>query len=314
MRNNIGYPNKNTNMTGVDTMFNSWDLSITPATTDFASTTDPSVNMTGMQIEGMGALGPRQADGSLPNVDFMHLSATSRFIDKGTDVKLPFVGAAPDLGAYEYGAASTGTGGSTGAGGGTGGSIGAGGRGGTGGSGTGGTGRGGTTGGAGRGGAGGTTAGTAGSGSGGSATTGAAGTGTTGTGGTTAGTAGSGAGGSGTTGTGGSIGAGSGGSNATGSGGSSTTGTGGSSTTGSGGSNATGSGGSGPGEAGSGGCSCAIDAPSGRATFGSLMALLAALSFLAGRRNHRRPHAWSRVFTSASPKGSRPARRSSSSS
>ena len=26
MRNNIGYPNKNTNMTGVDTMFNSWDL------------------------------------------------------------------------------------------------------------------------------------------------------------------------------------------------------------------------------------------------------------------------------------------------
>jgi len=37
MRNNIGYPNKNTNMTGVDTMFNTWDLNITPAAKDFAS-------------------------------------------------------------------------------------------------------------------------------------------------------------------------------------------------------------------------------------------------------------------------------------
>ena len=42
MRNNIGYPNKNTNMTGVDTMFNSWDLSITPAAKDFLSISDPA--------------------------------------------------------------------------------------------------------------------------------------------------------------------------------------------------------------------------------------------------------------------------------
>ena len=59
MRNNIGYPNKNANMDGVDTMFNTWDLNITPASSDFASISDPSVSMTGMQIEGMGALGPR---------------------------------------------------------------------------------------------------------------------------------------------------------------------------------------------------------------------------------------------------------------
>jgi len=115
MRNNIGYPNKNTNMTGVDSMFNSWDLMITPAGSDFASIADPSVSMTGMSIEGMGALGPRQADGSLPDVDFLKLAAMSRMIDKGTDVGLPFVGAAPDLGAYEYGAAaSTATGGAGG--------------------------------------------------------------------------------------------------------------------------------------------------------------------------------------------------------
>src|SRR6185437_15812988 len=56
------------------------------------------------------------------NVDFLHLSAGSRMIDKGTDVGLPYLGTAPDLGAYEYGATSTGgasgTGGTTAASGG----------------------------------------------------------------------------------------------------------------------------------------------------------------------------------------------------
>ena len=132
MRNNIGFPNKNANMTGVDTMFNSWDLNITPAAADFLSISDPSVTGTGVAIESSGALGPRQADGSMPAVDFFKLSAASRMIDKGTNVGLPFVGAAPDLGAYEFGATSTGgAGGSTGAG--TGGGTGSGGVGGAGG-------------------------------------------------------------------------------------------------------------------------------------------------------------------------------------
>ena len=93
----------------------------------------------GMGIEGMGTMGPRQADGSLPNISFLRLAAGSKMIDKGTDVGLPFVGTAPDLGAYEYGAASTtgsggttGTGGTTGAGGST--AAGSGGRGGAAGS------------------------------------------------------------------------------------------------------------------------------------------------------------------------------------
>ena len=103
MRNNIGFPNKNSNMGGVDTAFNSWDLNITPAATDFASVSDT------------GAMGPRQADGSLPNLDFMKLPAGSKMIDKGTDVGLPFAGTAPDLGAYEYGAGgATGTAGAAG--------------------------------------------------------------------------------------------------------------------------------------------------------------------------------------------------------
>ena len=122
MRNNIGYPNKNTNMNdGVDTQFNTWDLNITPAAKDFLSITDPTLSGTGQAIETTSpALGPRQADGSLPNVDFLKLAAGSAMIDKGTDVKLPFVGAAPDLGAYEYGAAGAGGGGTPGTGGTTG--------------------------------------------------------------------------------------------------------------------------------------------------------------------------------------------------
>ncbi len=131
MRNNIGFPNKNANMTGVDTMFNTWDLAITPAAADFLSISDPSVSGTGVAIESSGALGPRQADGSMPAVDFLKLAAASRMIDKGTNVGLPFVGAAPDLGAYEFGAVTS-TGGASGAGGstGTGGRTGAGGAGG----------------------------------------------------------------------------------------------------------------------------------------------------------------------------------------
>jgi hypothetical protein len=126
MRNNIGFPNKNVSMNGVDTQFNTWDLNITPAAKDFLSITDPTVGGTGQAIETTSpALGPRKADGSLPDVDFLKLAAGSAMIDKGTDVQLPFVGAAPDLGAYEYGATtSSGGGGSTGTGGAGGGSTG----------------------------------------------------------------------------------------------------------------------------------------------------------------------------------------------
>jgi hypothetical protein len=163
LRNNIAFPNKNSYIDasyGVDSQFNSWDLNITPAAKDFLSITDSSVGGTGQAVETTSlALGPRQADGSLPNVDFMKLAAGSAMIDKGTDVKLPFVGAAPDLGAYEYGATGAagamGTGGATGSGGtsGSGGAAGSGGRSGAGGS----TGNGGATGSGGRSGSGGTT-------------------------------------------------------------------------------------------------------------------------------------------------------------
>jgi hypothetical protein len=259
MRNNIGYPNKNTNMTGVDTMFNTWDLGITPAAKDFASISDPSVSMTGVAVESSGALGPRAADGSMPAVDFLKLAAGSQMIDKGTDVGLPFVGAAPDLGAYEYGAtATTGTGGAGGAGGSTG----------TGGS---------------------TTTGTGGSGTGGSSTGGTGSGGAAGTGGSTGGGAGGvrGTGGSPAIGADGGLPTGAGGSTATGSGGTTATGTGGSGPAGTGGAGAS----DGPGAESSSGCSCTLDAPSERASMASLLATLGGLSLLffgRPRRGERR--------------------------
>jgi MYXO-CTERM domain-containing protein len=128
LRNNISYTNKTSNMGGADTQFNTWDLNITPKASDFLNITDPSVSGTGQAIEASSpAFGPRKADGSLPDVDFLKLAAGSQMIDKGTNVGLPFVGAAPDLGAYEYGATggtpatggATATGGRTGTGGAT---------------------------------------------------------------------------------------------------------------------------------------------------------------------------------------------------
>jgi len=245
MRNNIGYPNKNTNMDGVDTMFNTWDLSITPTDSDFVSVSDKAF------------MGPRQADGSLPDIDFMKLSAQSRMIDKGTDVGLPYAGAAPDLGCYETGLPSGGTDGSGGSsGGGAGGAA-------TAGTGTGGSkpGNGGAAGrmGMGLSGAPGNGAGAGGSGAGGAAVAGSA------TGGSSDGNASGG-------GTGGSA-AGN-GATASGDAGAPSGGT--SGTAASGGASASNA-------SDSGGCGCRT-APRGRGTFGGVFALAGLAAFVARRR------------------------------
>ena len=46
-------------------------------------------------------MAPRQADGSLPTTNFLKLSASSNFINAGTDIGFPFCGEAPDLGCFE---------------------------------------------------------------------------------------------------------------------------------------------------------------------------------------------------------------------
>ena len=77
--------------TGGSDTFNSWNLPVTVSSADFRSVAESE------------ALAPRQADGSLPNVSFMRLAPKSDLIDKGTNVGLPFNGAAPDLGPFETG-------------------------------------------------------------------------------------------------------------------------------------------------------------------------------------------------------------------
>jgi pectate disaccharide-lyase len=68
---------------------NSWNLSVTVNSADFADITEAAA----------GAA--RQSDGSLPT-GFAHLVAGSDLIDKGVYVGEPFNGTAPDLGAFEY--------------------------------------------------------------------------------------------------------------------------------------------------------------------------------------------------------------------
>ena len=54
-----------------------------------------------ISIDTTGIRGPRKADGSLPEINFMHLARGSQFINAGTNVGLPFNGSAPDLGCFE---------------------------------------------------------------------------------------------------------------------------------------------------------------------------------------------------------------------
>ena len=93
LRNNISFNGtvRNCDGAGIDASNNSWDISgLSLSNADFLS------------VDTAGVFGPRKADGSLPDVKFMHLSANSKLIDKGKDVGLPFSGSAPDLGAFEY--------------------------------------------------------------------------------------------------------------------------------------------------------------------------------------------------------------------
>ncbi|HEY4787589.1 MAG TPA: T9SS type A sorting domain-containing protein [Bacteroidales bacterium] len=68
---------------------NSWDTQFTVTSADFTS------------IDTTGISAPRKADGSLPDVSFMHLANGSALIDAGTDVGLPYNGTKPDLGCFE---------------------------------------------------------------------------------------------------------------------------------------------------------------------------------------------------------------------
>lgn len=68
---------------------NSWHNQFTVTNDDFIS------------IDTTGVRRPRKPDGSLPDINFLHLANESDLIEAGTDIGLPFFGIAPDLGAFE---------------------------------------------------------------------------------------------------------------------------------------------------------------------------------------------------------------------
>jgi hypothetical protein len=151
LRNNLAFGGaltSNMNLGGglISDQNNSWDATM-PAVTaaDFESVaiappaSCPAVYAPGGTVcvpptdttSFAGMASARQADGSLPVLPFLRLAAGSPAIDKGTTAGLPqpypaYVGAAPDLGAFEYGA-TTAAGGTTGGGTGAGGALGTGG-------------------------------------------------------------------------------------------------------------------------------------------------------------------------------------------
>jgi hypothetical protein len=127
LRNNVSYSGSVTIATGNTADHNTFagpggvpaGLGVTAA--DFISTTVPVTTWSGFHPAGTGgdrsgtttpvyatgaAVGPRQADGSLPSIDFLKLATGSHLIDAGVDVGLPFNGVAPDLGWFESGAAA----------------------------------------------------------------------------------------------------------------------------------------------------------------------------------------------------------------
>jgi hypothetical protein len=66
--------------------------------TDTVTVTDEDF----FSVDSTGITGPRESDGSLPDLPFLKLDpATSDLINKGVYVGLPFYGAAPDIGAFE---------------------------------------------------------------------------------------------------------------------------------------------------------------------------------------------------------------------
>lgn len=54
-----------------------------------------------LSLDKTGVDGPRQSDGSLPNLNFLKLAPGSDLINKGTNVGISYSGTAPDLGAFE---------------------------------------------------------------------------------------------------------------------------------------------------------------------------------------------------------------------
>jgi ankyrin repeat protein len=90
--NNISYDGRNDFHPQARNNNNNWNtnLNINLTNTDFISLDDSEMSA------------PRNPDGSIPYSNFLRPSPDSAAIDAGIDVNMPYIGKAPDLGAFEY--------------------------------------------------------------------------------------------------------------------------------------------------------------------------------------------------------------------
>jgi len=95
MKNNLGYNAISSEVSNLgtsnDVTFNFFTLPVNITADDFIT------------FDESRLMAPRQPDGSLPCVNFARLTNTSDCIDAGTNLGFAFYGAAPDLGAFEFG-------------------------------------------------------------------------------------------------------------------------------------------------------------------------------------------------------------------
>jgi len=97
MKNNLGYQGRSGEVSSLgsaatnDITFNYFTLPVTVNAADFVS----------LNFSLLTA--PREADGSLPYVNFARLANASDCINAGTNVGFEFYGGSPDLGAFEFG-------------------------------------------------------------------------------------------------------------------------------------------------------------------------------------------------------------------
>ncbi|TLX75682.1 hypothetical protein E9993_08980 [Labilibacter sediminis] len=95
-RNNVAYKNTTSDINHTSSALfthshNTWNTSNETLTDDdFIS------------IDTTGISGPRKADGSLPDLDFMKHHGEAKIVDRGINVGLPYHGDAPDIGFHEH--------------------------------------------------------------------------------------------------------------------------------------------------------------------------------------------------------------------
>jgi len=94
LKNNLGYNGRSGETAYLDAsknilVTNAFEMNLVLTDNDFIS------------LDESALMAPRKADGSLPDIDFMKIAPSSVLMDAGTDIGFPFLGDAPELGAFE---------------------------------------------------------------------------------------------------------------------------------------------------------------------------------------------------------------------